>query len=108
MDWKLWSDPPLWALLAAGWVLVGALVGAAVGWWRNRLLQGTFAGAALGPIGWWVVGSMPGRFRECPACSRALRVQLRTCSHCGADVVRAEHRSARSSLKRKEASKGRW
>ena len=105
---ELLAHPPPWAVATAAWVVGGALVGAAVGWWRNRLLQGTFAGALLGPIGWWAVGRLPGRFRECPACSRPIRTQLRTCPHCGADVLRTEHRSPRSSLKGTDSSRGPW
>jgi uncharacterized membrane protein YeaQ/YmgE (transglycosylase-associated protein family) len=108
VDTGLLMHPPLWAIVSAAWLMVGALIGAMVGWWRNRLLQGTFAGAVLGPVGWWAVGRLPGRFRECPACSRAIRSQLRTCPHCGANVLRVDHRSARSSLKGKESSRSPW
>lgn len=102
------AHPPLWTVVGTAWVVLGALVGVMIGWWRNRLLRAALMGAALGPIGWWLVARMPGRFIECPACSRRIRVQARTCAHCGADVLRSVNRSARSSLKGTDSAKGPW
>lgn len=94
--------------LALTWVVAGALGGAAIGWIKNRLWRGVLLGATLGPIGWLVVGLLEGAFRECPACSRPIRVQARVCPHCHASVVRVEGRSPRSSLKGSSSSQRPW
>ncbi|MFC5740970.1 hypothetical protein [Dyella tabacisoli] len=42
------------------WWSVGfVVVGAALGWWRGRLLEGVVWAALLGPIGWFVVLARP-------------------------------------------------
>lgn len=94
-----WLQQPHLRLALALWCGVGLLVGLLVGWRRNRVVLGAVAGVVLGPIGWWVTWMLPARLRECPACSRPIRVQAVTCRHCGADVRATESRSSRSSLK---------
>lgn len=37
------------------WNLVFVAVGAALGWWRGRTMEGVVWAAVLGPIGWIVV-----------------------------------------------------
>jgi hypothetical protein len=37
------------------WSLLFVLVGALLGWWRGRLLEGIVWAAVLGPVGWVVV-----------------------------------------------------
>ena len=43
-----------WAALF-WWSVVFVVVGALLGWWRGRLLEGIVWAAALGPFGWIVV-----------------------------------------------------
>ena len=98
-----------WVYALAVWVGAGALLGAAIGWWgRNRLWRGALLGAALGPVGWWLVWRAPGAFEECSTCSRPVRVQARTCPHCGASRMRPNGRSTRSQLKGVERARGPW
>jgi hypothetical protein len=94
-----WLQQPNVQFALALWCSAGLVVGAVIGWWRNRLWLGVCAGLVLGPLGWWLTWLLPARFRECPACSRAIRVQAQTCRRCGADVRATEARSTRSSLK---------
>jgi hypothetical protein len=86
-------------LALALWCATGLGVGTLVGWWRNRLLLGAATGIVLGPLGWWLTWIAAARVRDCPACSRAIRVQATQCRHCGAHVRAIDERSARSSLK---------
>jgi hypothetical protein len=37
------------------WTLVFMAVGALLGWWRGRLVEGVVWAAVLGPVGWIVV-----------------------------------------------------
>ena len=94
--------------LAMTWVVAGGIGGAIVGWIKNRLWRGVLLGATLGPVGWIILGLLEGDFRDCPACSRPLRVQARVCPHCRASVARVEGRSPRSSLKGTASSKRPW
>ncbi|HET7844512.1 MAG TPA: hypothetical protein VFL14_10205 [Xanthomonadales bacterium] len=96
LDWLQRQDVQL---ALAAWCGAGLLVGVLVGWLRNRIVLGAVAGLVLGPVGWWVTWLLPARFRECPSCSRPIRVQAAHCRHCGADVAAVEGRSTRSSLK---------
>lgn len=43
-----------WAALF-WWSIVFVVVGALLGWWRGRLVEGIVWAAALGPLGWIVV-----------------------------------------------------
>lgn len=43
-----------WAALF-WWNVAFVVVGALIGWWKGRLLEGIVWGAVLGPIGWIVV-----------------------------------------------------
>nr|WP_279236905.1 hypothetical protein [Dyella sp. RRB7] len=47
-----------WAALF-WWSVVFVVVGALLGWWRGRLLEGIAWAAALGPFGWVVVLMRP-------------------------------------------------
>lgn len=40
-------------------MVIGALVGAAIGNWKNRLALGIVLGALLGCIGWIIVAVIP-------------------------------------------------
>ena len=98
-DAAAWLGRPGVQLALALWCGAGLLVGTLVGWWRNRTLLGAGTGLLLGPLGWWLTWLLPARFRECPACSRPIRVQATSCPKCGADVSAVELRSSRSSMK---------
>ena len=83
--------------------------GAAIGWWgRNRFWRGELLGALLGPVGWWLLWRTRGAFAECGSCSRPVRVQARTCPHCGAGRDQASGRSSRSQLKGVERGRAPW
>jgi hypothetical protein len=41
------------------WTLIFMVVGAAIGWWRGRWVEGVVWAAVLGPIGWFVVIARP-------------------------------------------------
>lgn len=98
-----------WFYALATWAGVGALAGAAIGWWaRNRFWRGALLGALLGPVGWWLLWRAPGAFAECAACSRPVRVQARTCPHCGAGRAQSLARSSRSQLKGVERGRAPW
>ncbi len=43
------------------WSLLFVLVGALLGWWRGRLVEGIVWAVLLGPIGWFVVLARPRR-----------------------------------------------
>lgn len=43
-----------WAVLF-WWNVAFVVVGALIGWWRGRLLEGIVWAAVLGPVGWIVV-----------------------------------------------------
>lgn len=96
-----------WADVLVAWGVTGLVGGALVGWRRNRWIAGPFAGLVLGPVGWWWVCRLPGRWRDCPACSRPIDPAARTCPRCGADVQRSAARSARSELKGRLGGDGR-
>lgn len=98
-----------WFYALAIWVAVGALAGAAIGWWgRNRFWRGALLGALLGPMGWWLLWRTRGAFAECASCSRPVRVQARTCPHCGAGRAQSLARSSRSQLKGVERGRAPW
>ncbi|HTM28250.1 MAG TPA: hypothetical protein VL097_02725 [Rhodanobacter sp.] len=54
---NLWSMVP-WATLF-WWNLLFVAIGALLGWWRGRLLEGVAWAWVLGPIGWIVVLCRP-------------------------------------------------
>jgi hypothetical protein len=88
-----------WLPWLAAWSGAGFVGGVLVAWRRNRWILGPLLGLLLGPLGWLLVLRMAARLRECPACSRPIAIGASTCRHCGADVVRAQARSARSSVR---------
>lgn len=49
-----------WAALF-WWSLLFVLVGALLGWWRGRLVEGIVWAALLGPLGWLAVLARPRR-----------------------------------------------
>ena len=43
------------------WSLLFVVIGAALGWWRGRMLEGAVWAWALGPVGWIVILLKPRR-----------------------------------------------
>ncbi len=41
------------------WSVAFVVVGALIGWWRGRLVEGIVWAAVLGPLGWFVVLMRP-------------------------------------------------
>jgi hypothetical protein len=88
------------------WSGVGFVGGVVVAWRRNRWILGPGLGLLLSPLGWWVVARLPGRWRECPACSRHIALGAGTCRHCGSDVNRQAAKTVRSSMKSADRGRG--
>ena len=85
-----------WLGWLGAWVLTGALVGAAIGFRRDRVLRGLLLGAVLGPIGWIVIARSRSGQVECPGCSRMISRAALVCPRCGTNVRAAQARSSRS------------
>jgi predicted RNA-binding Zn-ribbon protein involved in translation (DUF1610 family) len=96
-----------WLGWLVAWALTGAVVGAAIGWRRDRLLFGIGVGALLGPIGWILVARSRAAQLECPGCSRLISRTALVCPRCGANVRQAQARGPRAALRRVERG-GRW
>lgn len=73
------------------WLILGPLIGAAIGQKKGRTGAGFLFGFLLGPIGWLIVAvgpdMSPGRF--CPACKGKVPEGATKCMHCGTDLVRS-------------------
>jgi len=98
-------DPQLWAWVL-GLTLVCALVGAMIGWAKGRWLAGLIWGAALGPIGWFVIALSKSSLGECPECGRRNRTDAKVCRYCGIDFRKYAGQSSRSRLKAQDRSRG--
>lgn len=61
---NLWNMLP-WAALF-WWSLLFVAVGALLGWWRGRTVEGIVWAVLLGPLGWFVVLSRPRRVSPPP------------------------------------------
>ncbi|ANB17485.1 hypothetical protein [Dokdonella koreensis] len=98
-------DPTLW-----GWVigltLVSMLVGALIGWPRGRFWAGLLWGAALGPIGWLIVGFAKPNLPECPECGHRNGRGAKVCRGCGIDLRKAGQRSQRSVVRAQGTGRG--
>lgn len=68
------------------WVVLGPLIGAAIGQKKGRLGAGIFFGFLLGPIGWLVIAVGPDNRRKCPECKGVVPEGARKCMHCGTDL----------------------
>lgn len=71
------------------WVILGALVGAAIGQKKNRVGAGFFFGLILGPIGWLIIAVGPDlapKGQACPHCGGAMVAGKTVCQHCGREV----------------------
>jgi len=67
------------------WVIF-ALIGAAIGQKKSKVLEGFFAGLLLGPIGliWIIVAKAKHR---CPECQGAVEKGVAKCRHCGSEIL---------------------
>ena len=91
-------SPSLW-LWALGLTLACGIVGALLGLAKGRWLWGLLWGAALGPLGWFVVVFSASALTPCPECARTNPPGLKRCRHCGVDLAGATARSSRSRLR---------
>jgi len=66
------------------WLLVGPLVGYAIGNTRGRAGLGVFLGLFLGPIGWLITFVLePADTHKCPHCGKAMSPGYKICGACG-------------------------
>ena len=87
------SDPRLW-IWAILLTVVGAVVGALIGRYKQAVVRDTILGAALGPIGWVVSLLLPKPTAQprCAACGRNVDRGDAHCRHCGAALSGASRR----------------
>ncbi|HQP92504.1 MAG TPA: hypothetical protein PK570_00930 [Thermoanaerobaculia bacterium] len=75
-------------MLLLGWLLLGALIGMAAAQKKGfSLAGGVIGGAALGPIGAWLLylvsGIVPGdQKKRCVHCQSLIPAAARVCAHC--------------------------
>jgi hypothetical protein len=81
---KAMLSPDLWAW-AIGLTVVGAIVGAWIGWKRKTVWRDALLGAALGPIGWIISAKMapPKPPRKCASCGTLVAPTDVFCKSCG-------------------------
>ena len=81
-------SPDLWAW-AIGITVVGAIVGAWIGWKRKTIARDALLGAALGPIGWMMSLKMtpPKPPRKCPSCNALVGPTDAFCKSCGKKLI---------------------
>lgn len=71
------------------WLILGPLVGAAIGQSKGRAGAGFFFGLLVGPIGWLIVAIGPdlNPARLCHACKGKVPDDATKCMHCGWDLA---------------------
>ncbi len=81
---KALLSPELW-YWAIGITVVGAIVGAWIGWKRKTVWRDALLGAALGPIGWLMSARMsaPKPPKKCPSCATVVAPTDAFCKSCG-------------------------
>jgi hypothetical protein len=79
-------DDPSEIMLLVFWVIIGAIVGGAIGATRNNREAGIFLGALLGPIGWIITFFTDNR-PKCLKCQAPMNNGASCCSHCGYDKM---------------------
>ena len=86
---KTLLSPELWAW-AIGITVVGAIVGAWIGWKRNTVWRDALLGAALGPIGWGISAKMGAQKppKKCPSCGTVVAPTDTFCKSCGKKLSR--------------------
>lgn len=67
------------------WIVL-ALIGAAIGQKKSKVLEGFVAGLLLGPIGliWIIVAKAKHR---CPECQGAIEKGVAKCQHCRTEIL---------------------
>ena len=65
------------------WLLIGTLVGAAIGQRKSRPMAGALFGALLGPVGWLLTAVGPDMGPKCPECLGSVVANAHRCQHCG-------------------------
>ena len=98
-------DPVLWSWLI-GITVVSVAVGALIGWMKGRTLAGLIWGAALGPIGWFVIAFYPVAETSCPRCGKANPNHAKRCRYCMVDFTRLAQRSVRAEHKDNDSGAG--
>lgn len=76
---------PLMVAVLVYWIVIGGLVGAAIGGRKNRMLLGFFSGITLNLIGWIYIAIVADRRPACFDCGRKLVTKESQffCKHCG-------------------------
>ncbi len=69
------------------WVVLGGLVGYAIGKARGRPEAGAIWGALLGVIGWAVIAAGPNLLPKCPECRGTIVEGARRCKNCGVELL---------------------
>jgi len=67
-------------------LLIGGLVGYAIGKQKGRGTAGFFFGCFLGIIGWIMVAVGPNYKPKCSECGGVIVEEARKCKHCGTDL----------------------
>lgn len=74
------------AIIVVLWIILGALIGAAIGNIKRRPEAGFVFGMLLGPLGWLIVGLGPDVGPKCPECGGEVVEGKPKCKNCGAEV----------------------
>ncbi len=82
MDTALW----IYVLL---WVVIGGLVGHAIGRMKGRPEAGGLWGALFAVIGWLVIAAGPNHRPKCPECGGIIEQDVRRCKNCGSELSRS-------------------
>lgn len=80
--------------------LLSAIVGAIIGFAKGRPAAGAMWGLLLGPLGWFVLVSVPDTRPKCPECFGAVVVGARKCMHCGSSLKEIDALPNRSPYRR--------
>ncbi len=83
----LWYTNPTFLIVM---LMLNALVGAAIGQKKNRLVAGLVFGFLLGPIGWLVIALGPDMGPKCPECGGPIVKGAKRCKNCGAILEHEE------------------
>jgi hypothetical protein len=67
------------------WLVVGGLIGAAIGSSKDNGGSGFALGALLGPIG-WIIAAILDYPRKCPACLGGVPEAATVCKNCGREL----------------------
>lgn len=68
------------------WVVVGGVVGYAIGAVKDRPVMATLLGVVFGPIG-WLISLIDGTKYACPECASDVRKDARRCPQCRTSLL---------------------